>query len=359
MRSWRLALVVVLVVIVQVTVMPHLRILGVVPDLGLVLAVAVVYRDGAEAGAITGFAAGLGYDLFLATPLGLSALVYALTAYAVGVLQTGMLRSPRWIPPLLGGLGRSGRRPRVHRHRRPRGRSRHVDHARADRRRPRRDLRRGGRAARVPAGQRRLASRSGPRRRVVGPRARTGPAGRELHRPSGRELNPPSGRELNPPSGRELNPPSGREPGDPGWRHPPATVVAGVFPATSLCLPSSPYERDGRVRVSHRRRHRHCPVSGTDSRAVGSCRWAARSSRSSRPWHEERAPCRRNRPRGRILDRNGTVLIENVAEWAVTVDRQLPSRPVPACSVSWPRCSRRSTQPSSSRATSTTCARRR
>jgi rod shape-determining protein MreD len=104
MRSWRLALVVVLVVIVQVTLMPHLRILGVVPDLGLVLAVAVAYRDGAEAGAITGFAAGLGYDLFLATPLGLSALVYALTAYAVGVLQTGMLRSPRWIPPLLGGL---------------------------------------------------------------------------------------------------------------------------------------------------------------------------------------------------------------------------------------------------------------
>jgi hypothetical protein len=30
--------------------------------------------------------------------------VYALTAYAVGVVQTGMLRSPRWIPPLLGGL---------------------------------------------------------------------------------------------------------------------------------------------------------------------------------------------------------------------------------------------------------------
>jgi penicillin-binding protein 2 len=28
-------------------------------------------------------------------------------------------------------------------------------------------------------------------------------------------------------------------------------------------------------------------------------------------------------PRGRILDRNGTVLVENVAEWAVTIDRQL------------------------------------
>ena len=100
-----------LVVIVQVTVMPHLRILGVVPDLGLVLAVAVAYRDGAEAGAITGFAAGLGYDLFLATPLGLSALVYALTGVrgrrpadrhvAVTALDPA---APRRLAGLAGGL---------------------------------------------------------------------------------------------------------------------------------------------------------------------------------------------------------------------------------------------------------------
>ena len=84
---------------------PHLRILGVVPDLGLVLAVAIAYRSGPEAGALTGFAAGLCYDIFLETPLGLSALSYALTAYAIGVLAGGMLRSPRWIPPVLGAAG--------------------------------------------------------------------------------------------------------------------------------------------------------------------------------------------------------------------------------------------------------------
>jgi len=103
MRVWRLACLIVLIVIVQVAVFPHLRIAGVVPDLGLVLAVAVAYRYGPEAGALTGFAAGLLYDLFLATPLGLSALAYAITAYAVGVLSSGLMRSPRWIPPLLGG----------------------------------------------------------------------------------------------------------------------------------------------------------------------------------------------------------------------------------------------------------------
>ena len=83
----------------------HLRILGVVPDLGLVLAVAVAYRSGPEAGALTGFAAGLCYDIFLETPLGLSALSYALTGYAIGLLAGGMFRSPRWIPPVLGAAG--------------------------------------------------------------------------------------------------------------------------------------------------------------------------------------------------------------------------------------------------------------
>ena len=74
-----------LTVVVQVALFPHVRLAGRVPDLGLVLAVAVAFDHGPEAGAIVGFLAGLGFDLFLATPLGLTALAYALTAYAVGV----------------------------------------------------------------------------------------------------------------------------------------------------------------------------------------------------------------------------------------------------------------------------------
>jgi rod shape-determining protein MreD len=105
MRVWRLALVIVLFTIMQVTVFTHLRIFGVVPDLGLVLAVAVAYRAGPEAGALTGFAAGLLYDLFLETPLGLSALAYALTAYVLGLVVGGMMRPPRWISVALGAAG--------------------------------------------------------------------------------------------------------------------------------------------------------------------------------------------------------------------------------------------------------------
>jgi rod shape-determining protein MreD len=105
MRTLRLLLFLVVVVIVQVTVFPHLRWFGVVPDLGLLVAIAVGYREGPEAGALVGFVAGLGYDLFLETPLGFCALAYALVGYSMGMLQAGMLRSPRWLPPFLGAAG--------------------------------------------------------------------------------------------------------------------------------------------------------------------------------------------------------------------------------------------------------------
>lgn len=103
-RTARLVLVVAATVVLQVTVFPHLRLLGTVPDLGLVLTAAVAYREGPEAGALVGFATGLAYDLFLETPVGLSALSYALVGYGIGVMQSGLLRSPAWVAPVLGGL---------------------------------------------------------------------------------------------------------------------------------------------------------------------------------------------------------------------------------------------------------------
>lgn len=105
MRAWRVVALVVLTVVVQVALFPHVRLAGRVPDLGLVLAIAVAFDHGPEEGAIVGFLAGLGFDLFLSTPLGLTALAYALTAYTVGVLQGGMLRAPRWFTPVIGLLG--------------------------------------------------------------------------------------------------------------------------------------------------------------------------------------------------------------------------------------------------------------
>lgn len=93
------------IVITQVVLFPNLRLFGVVPDLGLVAAVAVAYREGPEVGLWFGFGVGLGFDLFLETPTGLSALAYALCAYFVGSLERGLLRRGRWLPSFLGLTG--------------------------------------------------------------------------------------------------------------------------------------------------------------------------------------------------------------------------------------------------------------
>jgi rod shape-determining protein MreD len=104
-RVLPLGLLVLTTIVVQVAFMPHLRLLGVVPDLGLVLAIAIAYHDDAETAAIVGFCTGLGFDLFLRTPVGASALAYAVTGYVTGVIQASLIRSSRWLPFVLGGLG--------------------------------------------------------------------------------------------------------------------------------------------------------------------------------------------------------------------------------------------------------------
>lgn len=96
--SAKLALLVVLALTVQQAVLADLRVGGVQPDLMLLVAVAGGMAGGAERGAVVGFVAGLVIDLFVPTALGLSALAYCLVGYAVGGVQTGIIRSAWWIP---------------------------------------------------------------------------------------------------------------------------------------------------------------------------------------------------------------------------------------------------------------------
>jgi rod shape-determining protein MreD len=105
MRWLRYFLVILSLVVLQTTLFPELRVFGAAPDLLLVATIAVGYERGAEAGAVFGFVGGLAIDCFLSSPLGVSALAFALVGYGVGVFQSGLLRSSRWIAPVLGGVG--------------------------------------------------------------------------------------------------------------------------------------------------------------------------------------------------------------------------------------------------------------
>ncbi|MDQ1357478.1 MAG: rod shape-determining protein MreD [Acidimicrobiaceae bacterium] len=96
----RLGGLLVLALVLQTTVVPDLRILGVCADLLLLCTVCAALVGGPELGGLVGFAAGLLADLFLTTtPLGLSALAFSVVGYAVGsvrrtVLQEGWLLAP-------------------------------------------------------------------------------------------------------------------------------------------------------------------------------------------------------------------------------------------------------------------------
>ncbi len=92
----RVTAVVALLALLQVAFFSQLRMGGVAPDLLLAVAVATAVVAGPDRGAIVGFFAGLIFDLFLDTPLGLSALTYSVVAYATGLFQLPLAAHPRW-----------------------------------------------------------------------------------------------------------------------------------------------------------------------------------------------------------------------------------------------------------------------
>ena len=94
----RVGLVLALTLVVHITLLSRLRIDNVRPDALLLVAVVAGLVAGAERGAIVGFSAGLLADLFLQTPFGLSALAYSLVGFAIGSMQSGILRAAWWIP---------------------------------------------------------------------------------------------------------------------------------------------------------------------------------------------------------------------------------------------------------------------
>jgi rod shape-determining protein MreD len=97
----KVAAVVLAALVLQVCLLARFSFDGARPDVMVLLAVAAGFVAGPERGAIVGFAAGLAFDVVLATPFGLSALVYTLVGYAVGVLGGNVIRASWWISPLL------------------------------------------------------------------------------------------------------------------------------------------------------------------------------------------------------------------------------------------------------------------
>jgi rod shape-determining protein MreD len=104
----RLPLVVVLVLVVQMTVLVGMRIHGAHPDAMILIGICAGMVAGPSMGAAVGFGVGLVTDLFLETPFGLSALVFMLVGFAVGMLQGSLLRPSWWVPVVAAVVASAG-----------------------------------------------------------------------------------------------------------------------------------------------------------------------------------------------------------------------------------------------------------
>jgi rod shape-determining protein MreD len=87
--------------LLQLAVMPQLKLLGVQPDLLLVVAVVVAIQDGPIQGAVTGFCGGMLQDLVSPVVMGIGALTKTVTAYLAGSLKRFFVTYSILLPVIL------------------------------------------------------------------------------------------------------------------------------------------------------------------------------------------------------------------------------------------------------------------
>lgn len=96
----RLALSILLAAVLELGVTNSVTIWGATGSILVPYTIAVAIVGGPEHGAIVGFASGLIIDLYTTTPFGLTALVYTILGYVIGVGAASLVRS--------GGFGTIG-----------------------------------------------------------------------------------------------------------------------------------------------------------------------------------------------------------------------------------------------------------
>ena len=108
MSALRLGVLILLALVVQVTVFADVRISGVAPELLVLLAVMLGYWAGPQRGPTAAFVIGLLWDVYLPTPLGLSAIVFAMVAFAIGTGGAELFRDSKLQLAAIAGIGTFG-----------------------------------------------------------------------------------------------------------------------------------------------------------------------------------------------------------------------------------------------------------
>ncbi|HZD68167.1 MAG TPA: rod shape-determining protein MreD [Actinomycetes bacterium] len=100
-RALVLAAVIAVAVLLESTLLAHLKLAGTRPDLLVLAVIAVAMACGPVTGATFGFAAGLVSDLAFASPVGVSALIYTAIGFAMGTARIYAISSRTWVHLLL------------------------------------------------------------------------------------------------------------------------------------------------------------------------------------------------------------------------------------------------------------------
>jgi len=82
-----------------------IAILGVIPDLGLIVLIWVSYQNGYVAGSSSGFLSGLAQDFISAAPIGFNAFIKTAVASAAGLLHGSFYIDRLLLPVALGAIG--------------------------------------------------------------------------------------------------------------------------------------------------------------------------------------------------------------------------------------------------------------
>lgn len=93
------ALALVAAVILQVSIAPYMSIFGVVPNFLFLVVVTLALTEGPVAGSLSGFAAGILFDLLGNSAVGPYALVLCVVGYVAGMLQANMF-AEGWLLPV-------------------------------------------------------------------------------------------------------------------------------------------------------------------------------------------------------------------------------------------------------------------
>ncbi len=93
-----------LLVILQVTLLPHLQLAGITPQLAIVAAIGWAVQRGALEGMVWAFLAGMLLDAFSFTPIGVTALALMLAILGATRLQKVVPETPVLLPILMTGL---------------------------------------------------------------------------------------------------------------------------------------------------------------------------------------------------------------------------------------------------------------